>query len=372
MSLIASIVALALAGAPLIPNATGPHPVGTVRLPVEVSAKSKTHRQVQLWYPAGKRGTSPYVASASTMAALRAEAFMEQKPDVFDTWDKATIDALPDAPPAASKAKWPILFLCPGQGMPTLCYSTLAKQLASDGNLVVAIDFASGGFLVHEGKLLREDPPGDDEAAFGKISDDWAAQVLELLDRFGKGETKGSAKRVLARADLKRVAVIGHSLGGAAALQAARLDPRIRACVNLDGIPESHVAAHGIATTVLFLRSHVRYSDADLEKLHRTREEWDRRGQEILGSMKKLLAGPGGDAWVLAVDGTNHVSFSDAPFTMPGAISKWGGKLLAPARLQTLVVGLIEGYLANRFARRRFPTGTLPPEVSVQVRRAKR
>lgn len=362
-SLVASLLLFGLGDPGLIPNATGRFPVGTTRLPVELSAKSKTHRQIQLWYPASVRGRTRYVPDDGTMAALRAGEFMEQKPEMLDRWAKATIDAALDAPPAGARTKWPLVFLCPGMGMPTLCYTALAKQLASDGNLVVAIDFAPGGFLVHEGKLLQEGPTGDDEATYGKISDDWAAQMLEILDSVRKG-----AKGVLARADLKRVAAIGHSLGGAAALEAARLDPRIRACVNLDGIPESYVGAHGIASTVLLLRSHIGYSDADLERLHRTREAWDQKGKEILASMRKLLSGHGGDAWVLSVDGANHVSFSDAPFTMPTAISRWGGTPLEPERLQTIVVGLIEGYLANRFSGRAFP-GKLPPEVSVQVRR---
>ncbi len=39
------------------------------------------------------------------------------------------------------------------------------------------------------------------------------------------------------RIDPDRVAVTGHSLGGAAALQAARQDPAFAAAINLDGYP---------------------------------------------------------------------------------------------------------------------------------------
>lgn len=58
--------------------------------------------------------------------------------------------------------------------------------------------------------------------------------VLTQLDRLGRGEIAGS---LTGRLDTSRVAVTGHSMGGAAALQAARQDRRFDAVIDLDGYP---------------------------------------------------------------------------------------------------------------------------------------
>jgi dienelactone hydrolase len=363
--MVSLIVAAATLSYSLLPKASGPYAVGTSRLPIEQSCATRTHRQITLWYPAARtaRGErAKYVPSDEIMSSIRKEKLLDLAPSVFDSWASEKVDATVNAPIASDKSKWPLIFICPGQGLPILNYTLLAKQLASDGFIIAAMDFGSGGFLVENDKLLHEDPPGDDEAAFGKIADDWAAQVSEIISHLGSYE-------VLKMADLGKIAVIGHSLGGSAALEAARVDPRVKAAVDLDGVPESYVAEHGIASSALFLRSHVDYSDADLQRLHRTRAEWDKKGQDILATLKKLLAGPGSDAWILSIVGTNHISYSDAPFAMPSAISKYGGKIIDPKRLQKVEIQLVEDYLAHCFQDQPFPRKGFPPEVRVQVRR---
>ena len=56
--------------------------------------------------------------------------------------------------------------------------------------------------------------------------------VLDQLERLDK-----SAKSLLffRRLDFSRIAAVGHSLGGMAAIRACQLDTRIKACVNQDG-----------------------------------------------------------------------------------------------------------------------------------------
>src|SRR5262249_50130031 len=151
---------------------------------------------------------------------------------------------------------------------------------------------------------------------------------------------KGLITDIFKKFDPRKVAVMGHSQGGAAALEAARRDKRIKAVINLDGVPLGYVFDHGISTTALVLRSHVDYSDDDLARLHRTRAQWDERGRAALAEMQRLLSVPGGNAWVISIKGTNHSSFGDAPFTMPQVISHWGGKIMEPHRFLNLTAGL--------------------------------
>ena len=75
----------------------------------------------------------------------------------------------------------------------------------------------------------------------------------------------------------------------------------------------------------------------------------------------KLLAAPGPDVWVISIHGTGHMSYSDAPFTMPGTISKFGGTFLDPGKVLSLTTKLVEGYFLhgfdpkNDFSIRQFP-----------------
>jgi hypothetical protein len=55
-------------------------------------------------------------------------------------------------------------------------------------------------------------------------------------------------------------------------------------------------------------------------------------GEKIKAEIAKLLAAPGPDVWVISIHGTGHMSYSYAPFTMPGTVSKFGGTFLDPGK----------------------------------------
>lgn len=118
---------------------------------------------------------------------------------------------------------------------------------------------------------------------------------------------------------------------------------------------------------MLMLRSQPDYSDADLAKLRRDRKQWNAMGEKIKAQLAKLLTDAGPDTWVVSIRGTGHLSFSDAPFTMPETILRYGGRILDPARALTMTVGIIEGYLQHAFnPARQFSIQSFP-EASIQI-----
>jgi pimeloyl-ACP methyl ester carboxylesterase len=62
-----------------------------------------------------------------------------------------------------------------------------------------------------------------------------ASSATRVLDALADLDRADSQRRFIGRLDLSRTAAIGHSLGGAIALQIAWLDPRITAAIDLDG-----------------------------------------------------------------------------------------------------------------------------------------
>src|ERR1051325_9596724 len=204
--------------------------------------------------------------------------------------------------------------------MPRNAYTMYAQQLASDGFVTATVDYGAYGFLVSGDKQLEEGPKDDNEQNFGLVAEDWASHITELLDEISGKRTPADKfeQEIAGIIDFNRIAAMGHSLGGEASLFACARDPRIHACVDADGgLDGSKLAASGIKSSALVLRSHPLYSDADLAKRHRTKEEFDKIGKKALADMQALFAQPGGDAWVISISGTGHLSFSDSPYTMP-------------------------------------------------------
>jgi dienelactone hydrolase len=358
-----------------IPAPTGKFLVGTFILPVQRLHGTGSSRQVQFWYPAqpsSRAELSGYVSDTQTLNVFKTEKFLEQPDCVFAEWAKLKTAAREHAEPLHTRTKFPFIVISPGAGMPRNAYTIYAQQLASDGFVTATIDYGAYGFLVSGGKGLEEGPQDATEAAYAQVAEDWAAHISELIDQLSSGHAAdGKLQQQISRLiDFKHIAAMGHSLGGEASLFACDKDSRIQACVNFDGgLDGSRLAVSGIKTTALILRSHPLYSDADLAKRHRTKEEFDKIGEKALADTRALFAHPGGEAWVLSIGGTGHLSFSDAPYTMPNTISRFGGTIIAPDRLFRIVIHLLENYFTHEFSGNSpFHTNEFP-ELTLQVSR---
>jgi hypothetical protein len=65
------------------------------------------------------------------------------------------------------------------------------------------------------------------------------------------------------------------------------------------------------------------------------------------------------------VNGTNHLSFTDAPFVRRGLVDEGGGALTDPARVLRVTADLITEYIRNAFAGK--PSVGAPPDDFIQV-----
>jgi dienelactone hydrolase len=306
------------------------------------------------------------------VAGLRAEKFLGLPPCVFDAWGTAKLTAKVALPLDSSLENAPLIIVMPGHQVSRISYSSYAEQLASDGYIVATVDFSEGGFLVHEGKPIADALQGDEETIHAQRSQDMARHVVDLLDEFLKRRdsiSEKTARAVVARIDPRRIAAMGHSLGGAAALNACHIDSRIKGCIDLDGIVEAPTADTGITTGCLIMRSHPDYSDADLARLHRDRKIWDEMGAHIKAEFAKRLAPKGPAAWVVEVRGTGHMSFSDAPYVMPSTITHFGGVPLEPAAVLRVTLAVVERYLAQAFDAGKPFTVDGIPDVAIQLSR---
>ena len=225
----------------VLPAPTGERCVGKVGFRLldgsrgEKHTPDKTGRRelsVKVWYP-----------TSSTAGGVRAD-YLDP---TIATLAKAQMSIPATAPNVLTNARsaaalqagsiYPVVILSPGYGMVVELYSTLLEDLASQGMVVVAIDhpYISGATSLANGQVVQALAGAAAGQQFSEFLDDAVATlvadqryVLEWLHGSNTGMLDGHL-------NLARIGLIGHSIGGAAAIQTARSDERAKAGLDIDG-----------------------------------------------------------------------------------------------------------------------------------------
>ena len=215
----------------------------------------------------------------------------------FPVEDIAAIDthATLAAPVATGDGRLPVVLFSPGYGETRIRYSELAAELASHGYLVAVLDHPGDGDLVEfpDGTTIPATPPAsagefDPEALVAtRVAD--AHTVLEHLEQLDVAPD-GRYSNTL---DLSRVAFTGHSLGGATAAEAMRLDDTFQVGVNLDGTMVGAVIETGLDRPFLLIGTNEHEADDD--------ETWTTFRANTPTALQ------------LGIDGAAHMTFSDWP-----------------------------------------------------------
>jgi dienelactone hydrolase len=302
---------------PCLPEPTSPGPVGTTSLWLTDTSRPDpwapgvTARElmVSLWYPAtssdGRR--APYMTPAESELQLTSRGITSVPPDVLS---KVRTNATVDATPAGVQRSLPLVVLSPGFTSPRSALTALAEDLASHGYVVAGVDhtYESYGTAFPDGRvttcLARKASRRDGMA---KVAAGRAADV-----RFVLGELTGAdpAWPAAGLIDPSRMAMAGHSLGGAAAIAAMLADSRIRAGIDMDGSTCAPIPDHGLSRPFLFLGKQSNYTPGsggaapartlDWKRLRGAVSTWE-RDWELLTGWKR---------WLVVV-GAVHASFTD-------------------------------------------------------------
>jgi pimeloyl-ACP methyl ester carboxylesterase len=313
-----------------------------------VDPKSPRMIQIHAWYPAPPNtGTATTYVPAELAAAMTKDGY-SIPPEASSTWDKLPVADRENAKPA-KVVKRGVILLSPGLGMSIYNYTILAQDLASEGYVVIGIEHPYGGYaLLPAGKILSTDKSDIDfekEAGITTGAHQWAQDdsfVLDCLARPTACEAKLAP--LAAITEVTRAAAIGHSLGGAAALQACVTDPRVVTCIDMDGEPGSDILASGVPKTALFLRSHPDYTPQEMEK---KTPEWRQRAAAGDKKFHQFLDAGTKPLFLVRLRGTAHVSFTDYPYVMPEMVNHFGGRLMSPARTEQAISTCVLAFLAE-------------------------
>ncbi|MFJ4775934.1 alpha/beta hydrolase family protein [Streptomyces sp. NPDC088762] len=237
-----------------LPRPTGRFPVGQDTLHLvdrsrtDPWAKSGPRElMVTLRYPA-QRGTGDGPARYLTDEEARLLLIDRGLDQVIpvETLTGTKTYSRPGARPAGGRH--PLVVLSPGFSVPRATLTSLAEDLASRGYVVAAVDHAyeSVGTEFPGGRVLRclACEQTGSEAGYRKVTDTRALDVSFLLDRLTGRHPAWRHAGVIDRA---RIAMAGHSIGGASAVAAMAADSRIGAGINMDGGLHTPVPETGLA-----------------------------------------------------------------------------------------------------------------------------
>ena len=140
------------------------------------------------------------------------------------------------------KPKWPIVLFSPGLGNSRLLYSAMAQAVASRGYTVITIDHPYDAEVVEfpDGRVVLSAITNVTEALIMLAFETRVKDVTFVLKEV---RTPGILQRLIPQTEPAhwtniinaRIAMYGHSLGGATAAQAMLVDESIIGGVDLDG-----------------------------------------------------------------------------------------------------------------------------------------
>ncbi|WP_064749564.1 alpha/beta hydrolase family protein [Lysobacter antibioticus] len=309
---------------------------------------------VQAWYPAAAGGAPPppYLDGLGRLPSR--VSFIPSL--AMQRFGRIDTHARRQAPPLVSARPWPVVLFSPGYGASRGFYSGLLADLASRGFVVLAVDhpyeasvteLADGRLATQVERFLPDDPG---QLRYMSLQLEVRADDLRgVLDRVESGAGLGALSACL---DRDRIAAIGHSFGGAAAVAAAMSDPRLRAAANLDGTLYGRTLRDRLEVPFLLLESDRRETGHSERYL---------RG--ALALAQRLRAG----GYRYQIAAANHYSFTDVPqFLAPPArwlAAEFIGGSRGAAATQALSNDLLVAFLHGAWR-------DAPGDVAAAARRA--
>lgn len=289
---------------PYLPKPTGAQPVGTTSLYLKDTSRPDPwvptvkfrELMVSLWYPARAPGRhrAPYMTPKESELLLKDGKITSLPADVLS---RTRTNAFTDARPAGRRRGLPLVVLSPGHSKPRTELTSLAEDLASHGYVVAAVDhtYENVATTFPDGRVttcvtceIDKNP-----AWWEKLGHSRAADVSFVLDQLTGSRPKWKGARLI---DPSRIAMAGHSVGGASAIPAMLRDSRIRAGVDVDGTTDAPIPGSGLSRPFLFLGRQSAYTPGSGEAA----ATWERDWKQLTGWKRWLL-----------VTGAVHLSFTD-------------------------------------------------------------
>jgi dienelactone hydrolase len=291
---------------------------------------------IWIWYPtiAGSaNATAPYVPSA-WVPVMNGGVLSQDM-------NAVRANSIADAP---LEGQPPAVVMMPGLGPPVANYTALAEDLASRGYAVVGINpTGSNDVAFPDGRVVTANELGvvnepDLPAWYAKaerVTSVWVADMAFVV------RTLSDSPPRIGALDFRRVAFLGHSLGGAASFEACRQEPRCGAAVDLDGTLWTGVRHTGLQAPSLLLQA----AQADPCVSFCQAAATDFATFDLIGPSERYV-----------VAGSNHLDFTDLGFMWAPLADLLAPHGVSAERMTVITRDLIGAFLDEHV--RDAPAGT--------------
>ena len=252
-----------------LPQPTGPYAVGTTSRHLidtsryEYHSKNQdAHRElmIQLWYPAQIVGNEQKSFYAEPAVINGLQEWMSKELNIpieeLSYLSSLKSHAVVNAPVASQPEKYPVLIFSPGFGGPVAMYTALLEELASQGYIVVGINYpyVTNPVVFPDGRIIKALEQSEDKIERKKERaqeyQTWMHDIAFVIDQLTANGNSDSTYRAM---DLTNIGVFGHSFGGAVLLALCQSDNRIKAGADLDGKLQPWNEEHALSVPFLFV-----------------------------------------------------------------------------------------------------------------------
>ena len=296
---------------------------------------------VQAWYPSEKSnsiGPNSYMdfmnlRSNTLASAGKIPAFLPSHLDMVSTNTRNDVIC------SKKLEKYPVLIFSHGITGSRHLHQILFEHLASKGYVVFAPDhsFDANLTIFPDGKIAdyRSEITGhpDSVEIRERQINTRALDIGFIIDQARKIESGIIDSKLSGKLNLDKVALGGHSYGGATAILASRNNEIIKACVVLDGwispIPDK-VISEGIDVPFLFMG----------------RPSWD--DSDYPGNYERLadlIAHSSNKKYDIRINQTLHLDYTDIPLMSPLVKHVMDIGDLNPSTTLSLINDLVLGFL---------------------------
>jgi Platelet-activating factor acetylhydrolase, isoform II len=300
-----------------LPKPTGPYAVGRLTYDWVDRGRADTlatvptpsrEISVWVWYPASRttQGRATYAPGLWSHLHIDGPAGLFEGP--MGNIHPSSFEA-----PPAAQGRFTVVVLEPGMGLAAPEFTTLAEGLASHGYVVAGVTPTdSANVTVVNRRLIaatsKGNPTnlglhqGDAQKEADRLLATWVADARYARTKVGQ---LGAQHGVLANhVDNTRTTYVGHSFGGAAALQACHDDSSCAGAVDLDGTQFGDVVHTGLHSPMMIVGS-------ENSCVTGTCTTSDPDEVEALSVARALSAASSGPKYCFDIVGTEHFDFTD-------------------------------------------------------------
>jgi predicted dienelactone hydrolase len=329
----------------VLPKPSGPYPVGTRIIYLKDSSRTEDRAEkpgtarelvVQLWYPADP--------SNNHLAAY------ERKSETIPLTSYRSVlwtNSREDAPVATRGGPFHVLLFNHGWAGRRTQNTFLTEDLASHGYVVASIDHTYNSSRVAlPGDRIVDDTDGSipidtNLHSVSEITETWnrelskwvADEVFVLNTLQSNNLDQGSLW--YGRLDTQRAGAVGHSFGGAAAVQMCSVDSRIQSAVNMDGWTFGDLRQRAANQPTMFLYGVTNGApppnSATMGTAERAEAELNATDRNEVDTSLRQFGG-----YKLFINNTAHMDFTDHPLVTPWRRWTQPNHIL-PSRIETIV-----------------------------------